>query len=394
MLNKREKSKKTETWLAVMAILLIVAAWFIGGQLENEDIVSSVRAAMPEVSKLEEIDKATYCAYNSEEEILGYITIESSMGYGGPLQMAVAVDQKGKIYNLAVISSKETPTYLDKVLDEKFLDKINGKSYEDKFSLSSDVDGVSGATYSSRAILEASKKGNKFVAAKVLKFDVPKEESPSIQFGAPEIILILLFTVGYFAHKKTFKYTKVARWGTMLIGLFVLGFYYNQPFTLSLINQLLLGYFPPLHSHLYWYLMLGGIFLVFTVENKNPYCSWFCPFGAAQECLGVIGGAKQKSPGKLKDVFKWSLRILTLFAIIVALLLRNPGVTSYEVFGTLFKLTGSNYQFAILGIVLVASMFIKRPWCNYLCPLKPATEHFTNLRGWLLNKWKRKKIAV
>lgn len=394
MLNKREKSKKTETWLAVMAILLIVAAWFIGGQLENEDIVSSVRAAMPEVSKLEEIDKATYCAYNSEEEILGYITIESSMGYGGPMQMAVAVDQKGKIYNLAVISSKETPTYLDKVLDEKFLDKINGKSYEDKFSLSSDVDGVSGATYSSRAILEASKKGNKFVAAKVLKFDVPKEESPSIQFGAPEIILILLFTVGYFAHKKTFKYTKVARWGTMLIGLFVLGFYYNQPFTLSLINQLLLGYFPPLHSHLYWYLMLGGIFLVFTVENKNPYCSWFCPFGAAQECLGVIGGAKQKSPGKLKDVFKWSLRILTLFAIIVALLLRNPGVTSYEVFGTLFKLTGSNYQFAILGIVLVASMFIKRPWCNYLCPLKPATEHFTNLRGWLLNKWKRKKIAV
>ena len=132
MLNIK-RSKSIETWLAVIAILLIVAAWFIGGQLENEDIVSSIKAAMPEVSKLEEINKATYSAYNSEKEILGYITIESSMGYGGPLQMAVAVDQKGKIYNLAVVSSKETPTYLEKVLDAKFLDKIKGKSYEDKF---------------------------------------------------------------------------------------------------------------------------------------------------------------------------------------------------------------------------------------------------------------------
>ena len=394
MLNKRERRKKIETWLAVIAILLIVVALFIGGQLENEDVVSSIKAAMPEVSKLVEINKATYSAYNPENEILGYITIESSMGYGGPLQMAVAVDQKGKIYDLAVIGSKETPTYLEKVLGENYLDEINGKSYKDKFSLSSDVDGVSGATYSSRAILEASKKGNKFVAAKVLNLDVPKEETPAIQFGGPEIILILLFAVGYFAHKKTFKYTKIARWGTMLVGLFVIGFYYSQPLSLSLINQLLLGYFPPIHSHLYWYLMLGGVFFVLTIDNKNPYCYWFCPFGTAQECLGIIGGAKNRTSKKIKDVFKWSLRIISFVAIIIALLLRNPGVTSYEVFGTLFKLTGSNYQFAILGIVLVLSMFIKRPWCNYLCPLKPVGDNLINVSSWISSKWKRKKIAA
>ena len=59
-----------------------------------------------------------------------------------------------------------------------------------------------------------------------------------------------------------------------------------------------------------------------------------------------------------------------------------------------FKLTGSNLQFAILGIVLVASVFIKRPWCNYLCPLKPVTEHFTNIRALILEKWKKKKVAA
>ena len=390
MIDNKGAKNKMETRLAIIAIVLIIAAWFIGGQLAVSDIVSTIQEKMPEIAKLEEIDKATYKIYNSKKEHLGYVTVESSMGYGGPLQMAVAVDNQGKIVDVAVVNSKETPSYLEKVLSTDFLEKIKGKTYNEEYEL----DAVSSATYSSRAIVEASKKGNRFIAAKVLGFEVSKDKVPAIKIGTVEVVIILLFIVGYFAHKNTFKYKKVARWGTMLVGLFVIGFYYNQPFTLSMFNQLLLGYFPPLHSHLYWYLLLGGIFLVFTIENKNPYCSWFCPFGAAQECLGAVGGAKHRPLGKYKEILKWTLRILVLVAILVALLLRNPGVTSYEVFGTLFKLTGSNFQFAILGIVLVASIFIKRPWCNYLCPLGPVTDHFIYIRKLIVTKWKSKKAKL
>lgn len=394
MINNKVDKKKIETRLAIISIVIMVAAWLIGGQIEVSDIVSSIKVKIPEIAKLEEIEKATYKIYNSKEEQLGYVTVESSMGYGGPLQMAIAVDNKGEILNVAVVNSKETPSYLTKVLSTDFLDKIIGKKYDEEYSIGNEIDAVSSATYSSRAMVEASKKGNRFIAFKILGFDVPKAKLPSIQIGVPEVVLLLLFVIGYFAHKKTFKYTKIARWGTMLVGLFVIGFYYNQPFTLSMFNQLLLGYFPPLHSHLYWYLLLGGIFLVLTIENKNPYCSWFCPFGAAQDCFGLVGGAKHRPIGKYKNVFKWILRILILLAIVIALLLRNPGVTSYEVFGTLFKLTGSNFQFAILGIVIVSSMFIKRPWCTYLCPLGPVTDHFTHIRKLILNKWKRKRKRI
>jgi uncharacterized protein with FMN-binding domain len=394
MAASMRNKKNTETGLAIVAMVAIVIAWFVGGQLENADLVSAIRAKMPEIAKLEEIEEASYRIYNSKEELLGYVTIESSMGYGGPLKMAVAVDNTGKIFDLAIAGSKETPSYLEKVLRTDILDHIKGKSYNEEYSLGNGIDAVSSATYSSRAIVEASKKGNRFIAAKILGFDVPKAEKPAIKFGLAEIVLLILFAVGYFAHKKTFKYTKIARWGTMIVGLLVIGFSYNQPFTLSMINQLLLGYFPPLHSHLYWYLFLGGIFLVLTIENKNPYCLWFCPFGAAQECMGLVGGAKPRSVGKFKNIFKWTLRAITLFAIIAALLLRNPGVTSYEIFGTLFKLTGSNFQFAILGIVLVLSMFIKRPWCNYLCPVGPVTEYYTHIRKLVLDKWKKRKVVA
>jgi len=389
-----KKGKKIESLLAVISMVAIVIAWFIGGQYEDAKILSSIKAQIPEIDKLEEINKASYEIYNPENELIGYVTLESSMGYGGPLLMCVAVNMEGEITNLAVINSKETPSYLKKVLDEHLMKEIIGKTYSDEYAIGNGVDAVSSATFSSRAILEASKKGNRFIASRVLGFDVPEEKSPSIHFGVAEIILLMLFIVGYFAHKKSFKHKKVARWGTMIVGMIVIGFYYNKPFTLSMMNQWLLGYFPPVHSHLYWYLLLGGIFLVLTINNKNPYCAWFCPFGAAQECMGQIGGAKPRPVGKFKDISKWALRTIVLFAIIAALLLRNPGVTSYEVFGTLFKLTGSNVQFAILGIILVSSMFIKRPWCTYMCPIRPVTDHFTHIRGLIINRWKKRKVAV
>ncbi len=391
MSHKVFNKRKLESNLAILAMIAIVIAWLVGKQLENADIVSTIKAKMPEIAKLEEIGKASYKTFNEEGAFLYYLDVQSSMGYGGPLQMAVAVDTAGKIINLAVISSKETPSYLEKVLEAKFLRKLTGRSYQEEYAIDDGIDAVSSATYSSRAIVEATKNGNRFIASEYLGFDVPKEEVHSIHFGIPEIVILLLFAIGYFAHKKTFKYKKAARWGTMLIGLFVIGFFYNKAFTLSMINQLLLGYFPPLHSHLYWYLLLGGIFLVFTVDNKNPYCLWFCPFGAAQECMGLVGGAKPASVGRLRNAFKWALRTIVVIAIILALLFRNPGLTSYEVFGTLFKLTGSYYQFALLGIVLVTSIFIKRPWCAYLCPIKPLTDHYAHMRKILINKWNRKK---
>lgn len=389
-----DKKRRRESRLAVIAIIAIICAWVIGMHREDDVIRAKIEAVMEQVSSFEEIDNSSYKIYDQDDEHIGFITLESSMGYGGPILMCVAVNLEGEIIELGIIDHKETPSYLEKVLDAKYLDRIIGRTYNDEYSLGDGIDAVSSATYSSRAIVEASKSGNRYIAANLLGLEVPEVEKQKIQFGAPEIILILLFAIGYFAHKRTFKYKKQARWITMIAGLIFIGFAYNKPLTLSMFNQLLLGYFPPISTHLYWYLLLGGIFFVFTYENKNPYCQWFCPFGAAQECLGAIGGAKVRSVGRLKKYFKWTLRILTFFAIIVALLFRNPGVTSYEVFGTLFKLTGTNLQFAILGIVLVASIFIKRPWCNYLCPIGPVTDFISNIRSTIINTWKKRKQRI
>ncbi len=286
------------------------------------------------------------------------------------------------------MQQKETTSWMVKVLGTDFIESLAGKSYMDDFQLKEDVDGVTGATYTSRAIAEAALLGSRAVADKYLGLDVPVKAAPVIQFGIPEITLVGLFVVGFIGHKKKFKYTKQARWISMLVGMIVLGFIYTRPLTLSDINKFLLGFWPAWQTNLYWYLLIGGMLLVFTVDNKNPYCEWFCPFGAAQECMGAIGGAKPRSVGRNRNFLVWVQRGLAWLAIVLALLFRNPGLTSYEVFGTLFDLNGSGFQFAILGIVLIASLFIRRPWCTYLCPIKPVTDIYRTFRKWILKSWK------
>jgi len=308
------------------------------------------------------------------------------------MKVAVAVDLEGNIIGIAIIQNRETPAWFSKVLESGFIESLIGKTYQDTFKLGEDIDGVTSATYTSRAIAQSVLEGSRRIADEHLGLHIPQEPAPKIKFGIPEATLLSLFAVGYFGHQGNFKYKKQARWAGMLIGMVVLGFMYNAPLTLSQINKFLLGFWPQWQSNLYWYLLIGGILFVFTVDNKNPYCFWFCPFGAAQECMGAIGGAKAYSPGRYRNFLRWLRRGVVWFAIVVAILFRSPGITSYEIFGTLFSLLGSNSQFIVLALVLVTSLFIKRPWCTYLCPLDPVVKFIQMIRKWILEIWEKSKI--
>jgi hypothetical protein len=302
--------------------------------------------------------------------------------------VAVGVDLQGNVQGIVVLTQRETPVWFRKVADSGLISSLLGKNYQDPFRLSQDVDGITGATVTSRAIVESVRRGARAVAGDQLGLALPAQASSKINFGPPEIAVLGLFALGYFGHQAKFKYMKQLRWAAMLIGLVALGFIYNLPLSLSNINTFLLGFWPPWQTNLYWYLLMGGILFVFAADNKNPYCQWFCPFGAAQECVGIVGKARSYSSRRYRGLFAWLLRGLVWFAILLALLFRNPGLTSYEIFGTLFSLMGSSLQFILLGMVLVASLFVKRPWCAYLCPITPIDAFIRMVREWSLQQWR------
>ena len=388
--SRQQKRRRTERILAVGALVLIGIALVLSSIRAESDLLSVLQQAVPEAELLERQADGVYAAWadGDRQELIGYVAVGRASGYGGPLDLAVVVDPEGQIIGLQVVSHKETQSWYDRVADRNFEAGLLGKSYTDEFRLGADVDSVTGATYTARAFAEAALDGSR-LAAREMGLEVRDLDAPSIQFGIPEIAVLALFAVGFVGHRQGFKYKSQVRWGSMLAGLIVLGFIYNMPITLAYFTRMILGYWPECQTSLYWYFRVNGILFVVTADNKNPYCSWFCPFGAAQECMGVIGGAKVYAMRRWRTALKWVQRILALSAILLGVYFRSPGLASFEIFGTLFSLMGGSIMVAVLAIVLVASMFIKRPWCNYLCPIDPVVEFIRVIRQWIGELWQK-----
>jgi polyferredoxin len=73
-------------------------------------------------------------------------------------------------------------------------------------------------------------------------------------------------------------------------------------------------------------------------------------------------------------------------AIFLALIFRNPGFSSYEVYGTFFNLSGTNGVVLFLSIVIIVTLFIKRPWCKFLCPVPAFEDYLRVIMNWLMPK--------
>jgi len=387
--------KGTDRVFAFGALLLIAVVWIVSAVRLRADLMPIVRQTVPQANHIVKQDNGLFSAWTdeTETEVVARIAIGTADGYGGPLQVAVAVDSSGELIGAVIADEKETPAWMARVQKSGLMPSLVGKSYGDEFKLGEDVDGVTGATYTVRALAEAAAKGSRSVA-EVLGLPVEPRQPPKIVFGIPEVVLILLFAIGFLGHQSKFPYTKQARWISMIIGLIVLGFVYNSPLTLAYITKLFLGYWPQWQTNLYWYFLIGGILFVFTVDNKNPYCQWCCPFGAAQECMGALGGAKSRTPRQIQNLLIWMQRILALTAILLGVWFRNPGVAGFELFGTLFDLIGTSVQFAALGLVLIAALFIKRPWCSFLCPIRPVVDLIRLVRQTVKERWQKATLKT
>ena len=91
--------------------------------------------------------------------------------------------------------------------------------------------------------------------------------------------------------------------------------------------------------------------------------------------------------------FRGFQRALTLGVVVAALVFRNPVLAQYEITGTLFGLTGTWWQFALLAAVLIASLFWVRPWCLILCPIRAVLDTLRMARRSVLGREKPDRPA-
>ena len=394
--QRRRRERRRQHLVTLVALLILVLAWLLGRANQQTDHTTYVSAVLPDAARIESRANGLYVGYDSAEqgagEIIGYAMAGSATGYGGPLTLMVGTDVAGTITGVEVVDHRETPNFFSQLNRADYFDQFTGEDYANLMIVGSDIDGVSGATLSSEAVAQSIRSAVRAIGADAIADAVIPPIPQSVKFGVPEVTLIALFTVSFFLHrvKRRPVLKKYGRWAVLLMGMLMLGFVLNKPFTLANVITLLSGHWPDWHNNLYWFLLLGGILLVTTVQGKNPYCSWFCPFGATQELLGSLTGAKLYQPRNFYNKMRWLQRGLSFSAIVLGLALRQPGAASYEPFGTLFDLTGSWPQWLLLALVLFGSLIISRPFCNYLCPLDPVVDYIGEFRKFGKNLWRQR----
>jgi len=370
--------------LAVVALATVVVAWFVGLYRHETDISPFLKQVLPQADTFERCDTGIYTGIEgAERRTVGYVAIGEAGGYGGPMRVAVGVDLTGNVERIAIVDHRETAAYFQRVLGSGLLEDLQGKRYSDPFQLDRDVDAVTGATMTADAVAQSVCRAARNVAGDRLNLPLPPLASTPIKFGLPEITLLSLYGLAFAGYTGRLKRKRLLRWVSLVTGLVVLGFLYNAPLTLTNVNSLLMGYWPGWQSHVYWYLLIGGVLIVPAATGRNPYCNGICPFGAAQRCLAVAGGAKPRISPRYRAYLRWAPRILAWAAILLALVYRNPALANYEVYGALFDVVGSYFLFGLLAIVLVASLFIRRPWCNYLCPIRAVVDYLRFGRKWV-----------
>ena len=97
-----------------------------------------------------------------EDNGLGYVMVAQNKGYGGEVVATVGLDQYGNIVGILADVSSETQGVGTKVGIQAYLDNYIGNAHP------AQVDGISGATYSSNAMRES-------IVAIVNAFDTVKE---------------------------------------------------------------------------------------------------------------------------------------------------------------------------------------------------------------------------
>ena len=386
--------RKRERYMAVVALLSLTIAWWTGQWIEitNErDFLNHFTDSGEAIVSITDDIFAEKRKGNGNAIYNGFYVHGKGSGYGGPLYIVMQTDRDGVVQKIVIRRHRETSSYLKKVLTRNFTGSFHDISIEQLSNREMIPDGISGATSTCDGISGAVIDACQNLAGEVFGLKHSSFVKEPIVFGFPEIVLILLFSLGFIGRMPGMKYQEIIRWVSLLSGMLFLGFIFNNQVTISKINSYLLGFWPGWRSGLYWIMLLGGIVGILILSGKNVYCYWFCPFGAAQECLSKVGNAKRSGDLQISYHLKWIQRSLAWIAIIIALVFRNPGISSYEVFGGLFDLTATLPLFLLLGVTLIVSLFIHRPWCTYLCPMDPVFTFISLFKKWIPEIWRRKE---
>ncbi len=133
------------------------------------------------------------------------------------------------------------------------------------------------------------------------------------------------------------------------------------------------------------------IFLLFVVIANKSICAWGCQLGVLQDFIFRLGkNTKEQSTFKqikVPFVISNTIRVLFfIFMVVFALLWGIDIIHPIDPFKVYHPSVLTIVGALFVGLIVVLSVFIYRPWCTFFCPF--------GLVGWFFEKLSILKIKV
>ncbi|NMA18063.1 MAG: 4Fe-4S binding protein [Clostridiaceae bacterium] len=123
--------------------------------------------------------------------------------------------------------------------------------------------------------------------------------------------------------------------------------------------------------------VLMFLVLILTLLFGSVFCGWVCPLGSIQEWISKIGkklfGKKYNHfmPKKIDKVLRYLRYGVLIWVLYVTAGTAQLVFRAVDPYYALFHFWTGEVAISaliILTLVVLASLWIERPWCKYLCP--------------------------
>ena len=358
--------------LVVVVLILAAAAILRDGRILGHDLREAHEAKALKNDTLEVTPDGAFVVNTKP-------LAKDVQGYGGPVPLKIHI-KDGRVAAVEAEPNAESPDFFNRA--KELLNHWQGKSVDE--AMSEEVDAVSGATFSSRAIIANMQRGLAYAklhgqwgedgSVGALGTSAPPivgDEDGSVGAlgtSAPPIVALIAVLLG--AVVPLFYNNRRLHLVQLVVNVVVLGLWTGTFVSYTLFLRVFSGGVSlSAIGALAAPLLMLIVALIYPLAGRSGhYCANICPFGSAQELAGKLSRRKLRITPRVLKLLS-VLRNL-LWGVLMALLLTGTCTAwiDYELFTAFLYSSASVWVIVLAALFLVLSVWVPRPYCRFVCP--------------------------
>lgn len=294
-------------------------------------------------------------------------------GYGGPVPLRIHVNKGGVVDSIEAEPNAETPDFFNHA--STLLGQWQGKTIDE--AMAEEVDAVTGATFSSRAIIANVQRGLAYAKQHAALGNAPDAVGSAEASGASAsamgwtlggisalIVVLLGAVVTLFVKNRRWHYVQ------LVLNVIVLGLWTGTFVSYTLLMRLFSGgvSLATLGTLAAPLLMVLVAMLYPLAGRPGHYCAHVCPFGSAQELAGKLTRRKPRISPRLNRALNVFRNVLWGVLMVLMLTATWTAWMDYELFTAFLYSSASVWVIVLAVLFLILSVWVPRPYCRFVCP--------------------------